>query len=100
MRMRRRPDEAALQAEAADETLAFLVEHKLQAQSGVVGGPATEAIVGELLLLDLVTVNSLVACHVLKMNERWWKTQVQVCAVRLSPFASLLNIVIPSGVRA
>src|ERR1035437_3452417 len=64
-----RPDEAPLQAKAADEALALLVENKLQSESGCVGGTATEAIVGVLLFLYLVTVNFSVPGHVHKMKQ-------------------------------
>src|ERR1035437_873174 len=67
--MGRGPDKAPLQAKAAEEALAFLVEHKLQPESGLVGGTATEAIVSELLSLYLVTMNFLVPGHVHKMKQ-------------------------------
>src|SRR5271157_5655714 len=98
--VRRRTNEAPLQAEAADEALALLVENKLQPESGFVGGAATKTVVGELLFLYLVTMNSLVAGHVVKMNESGWKCKETLFAVRDSLFADPLHIVIPSGVRA
>src|ERR1019366_8939314 len=63
------PDKAPLQAKAAEEALAFLVEHKLQPESGFVGRAATEAIVSELLFLYLVTMNFLVPGHGTKMKQ-------------------------------
>jgi len=59
----------------ADKALALLVEDKLQPQSGFVAGTATEAVVGDLLLFYLVTVNSFVLGHVLKMKQSGWKMQ-------------------------
>ena len=47
----------------------LLVENKLQPQTGFVGGAATEAIVGELLFLYLVTRNSFVPGHGTKMEQ-------------------------------
>ena len=58
MGVRRRPDKTPLQTKVADKALAFLVERKLQPQAGFVAGTATKAIVGELLFLYLVTMNS------------------------------------------
>src|SRR5271157_4537014 len=98
--VRRRTNEAPLQAEAADEALALLVENKLQPESGFVGGAATKTVVGELLFLYLVTMNSFVPGHVVKMNESGWKCKETLFAVRDSLFADPLHIVIPSGVRA
>ena len=60
MGVRRRANKPPLQPESADETLLLLVEHKLQPESGLVARTATEAMVGDLLFLYLVTVNSLV----------------------------------------
>src|ERR1019366_452097 len=81
-----RPDKAPLQAKAAEEALALLVEHKLQPESGFVDGAATEAIVGVLLFLYLVTVNFFVPGHVHKMKQSRsgckWED-----AFRFSPFA-------------
>ncbi|HME33330.1 MAG TPA: hypothetical protein VKG65_11300, partial [Terriglobales bacterium] len=67
--VRRRAHEAPLQAEAADEALALFVEYEFEPQSGCVARAATEAMVGDLLLLNFVTVNSFVPGHVVKMNE-------------------------------
>jgi hypothetical protein len=67
--MCRRPNETPLQAKAADEALALLVENKLQPESGLVGRTAAEAIVRELLFLYLVTMNFLVPGHVHKMKQ-------------------------------
>src|SRR5271157_3289535 len=97
--VRRRTNEAPLQTKAADEALVFLVENELQPETGFVGGTATKAIVGELLFPDLVTMNSFVPGHVVKMNESEWKCKRTLFAVRDSLFADPLHIVIPSGVR-
>ena len=67
--MRRRTNKPPLQTEAADETLLLLVEYKLQPESGFVTRTATEAVVGDLLFLYLVTVNSLVPGHVVSMKH-------------------------------
>src|SRR5271157_1291142 len=66
--VRRWADKAPLQTKAADEALVLLVENKLQPESGFVGGAATKTVVGELLFLYLVTMNSFVPGHVVKMN--------------------------------
>src|SRR5271167_2269890 len=76
MGVRRRTNKAPRQTKAADEALALLVENKLQPESGVVGGTATEAIVGELLFLELVTVDSLVPGHVVRMRQSCVAMQV------------------------
>ncbi len=68
MSVARRADEALLQLEMADKALVLLVEDELQPQPGLVGGAATEAVVGDLLLLDLVTMNSFVLGHGTKMK--------------------------------
>jgi hypothetical protein len=67
--MRRRADKPPLQAKAANEALALFVEHKLQAQTSLVSRAAAKAIVSELLLLYLVTVNFLVLGHEIKMKQ-------------------------------
>src|ERR1019366_9564815 len=81
-----RPDKAPLQTKAAEEALALLVEHKLQPESGCVGGTATEAIVGLLLFLYLVTMNFLVPGHVHKMKQTRSGCKCED-AFRFSPFA-------------
>src|SRR5271165_1154714 len=81
MGVRRRANKAALQTESADEALLLLVEHKLQPETSFVGGPTTKAIVGELLFLHLMTVNSFVPGHVVKMNETLWKCKGGLFAV-------------------
>src|ERR1019366_9349126 len=67
--VRRRPHKAPLQTEAADKALALLVEHKLQPEARLVGRAASEAIIGVLLFLYLVTVNSFVPGHGTKMKQ-------------------------------
>ena len=81
-----RPDETPLKAKAAEEALAFLVENKLQPESGFVGRAATEAIIGELLFLYLVTMNFLVPGHVHKMKQTRSGCKCED-AFRFSPFA-------------
>ena len=86
--MRGRTNESPLQPESANEALVFLVEYKLQPETGFVGGTTTKAIVGKRLFLYLMTMNSFVPGHVVKMNETLWKCKDGLFAVRSSPFAS------------
>jgi hypothetical protein len=97
-----RPNKAPLQAKAADEALAFLVEHKLQPEPGVVGRAAAEAIVGVLLFLYLVTVNSFVPGHETKMKQTRsrckWEDAILLFASRHSLFAeALAGLAVPAS---
>src|ERR1700722_5849001 len=69
VRVRRRSDKTPLQTKTADKALTFLVENKLQLQSGLIARAATKAMVGELLRLYLVAGNSFVTEHVLRMRQ-------------------------------
>jgi hypothetical protein len=75
MGMGRRADESSLQAKAADEALALLVEHKLQLQSGLVLRTATEALVTVNPLFDCVSMDWLVTGHATKMKQSRPKMQ-------------------------
>ena len=83
-----RADKSALQAKAADESLACFVQNELQLQAGSVLRAATKALVPINTLFDLMSVDRLVPGHVTKMKQSRRKMQEEpLFAVRPSLFA-------------
>src|ERR1700744_232617 len=69
MSVRRRSNETAVQAKAADKALALFVEDKLQAEASLIQRSATKALVAELTLLYVVTRNRFLPGHIFKMRQ-------------------------------
>lgn len=77
MGVRRRANKAPLQTKATDKALLRFVEDEFQPQSGFAVRTATKAPVGELLLLYLMTMNSLMPGHGVSMKQSCGMMQVE-----------------------